>query len=129
MKQILKTLSLRVVTKRELKIVSDFQSVAIYLGKGVQESILELMEGYSRFNKPEFDLVSETELMDRCRKLGYPTTQGTIKVYRRRGVLQDKDGLWFFKNDEGKVRYNWPKMKEFLKDRKENPNSRINNGE
>ena len=125
-KEIIKTLSLRVKSSKDLKTVSEFQNVAIFKGLDVQETLISFLESFIQYNKPpDIVLVSEKELMDRCEKLGFLTRRDTIKVYRRRGVLKDETGNWFFKNKTGHVRYNWTKMKVFLKDRKDNPNTRI----
>lgn len=96
-------------------------------GKSLRDAISEFAVSYynrNRLDKP-FTLVTENELLARAQELGLQTGKSSIVQYRRRGILQDEDGPWFFQNQQHKVVYNLEKMIDFLKARAKNPKSRI----
>lgn len=126
-KPILKTFSLRVRSEKDVKLLGDFHKVAVKDGKGVQETVLEMMRNFVKFHKPgDVTLVTERELLERSKKLGFTAVHGTIKSYRRDGVLKDDEGPFYFSNKDGKIVYVWEKMKAFLKQRAKDPYSRLN---
>lgn len=127
-----KTYSIRINNPDEIAAIEYLTKSAILQGKSLAQAIAEYAKSFyiKEYTKSKFTPVTENQLIDRARKEGLTTGKASIVQYRRKGVLQDKDGTkWFFQNDQHKIVYNLEKMLAFLKERHRTPKSRMINAQ
>lgn len=116
---------LRLKTKKEITIVDEFQKTSVWVGDSVKEAALEAIKNYTAMYAPDVTVITERELIAMARKLKSRLTHGTVKKWRRLGILQDDAGPWWRSNPEGLIVYHKERMEQFLKARKKAPYSRL----
>ena len=119
----LKSLCLRLKTKKEIDYVADFQQVAVFNGRSIKDVVIALVKSYSVNHRPAFKLASQLEVLDMAKVLGCPTTHGTLKKWRRIGAIVEH--THWFQNPEGSIVYNREAMRGFLRGRKKAPYARL----
>lgn len=120
-----KTYSLTVNSEEEKQEIDTLVKRYVTEGKNITQAVVELARKHNARFKPKFTLVSELELLNIAKKRGLTVGKSSIVQYRRKGVLKDEKGPWYFQNSEHRVVYNLEKMLEFLERRSKRPKSRI----
>lgn len=121
-----KTYVIRVEDPSDREAVEKMLQHYIVNGKNLSDAVVDQAKQFVAKNSSPCTLVTENQLVEICQKeLGWTTARSSIVQYRRRGLLQDKDGPWFFQNKQNRVLYNLEKMLDFINQRRERPKSRI----
>lgn len=124
---VLKTYSISVETPLEREAIEFLSKNYVVKGKNLKDAVAEYAINF--YNKERLKqkptLVSENELIEIAQQRGLSTGKSSVVQYRRKGVLQDHNGPWYYQNKEHKVVYNLEKMLKFLEQRSRAPKSRI----
>lgn len=121
--EIKKTYSLRMTKKKELEIFQKFHDIVVHSGESQKDVVIGLMDEYNKLCDPGIKLVSEKDLVEKLRQLGYKTTQGTLKKFRYKGILdvpKNSEFRYFYTNKDGSVIYDLKRMIQFIRSRNSN---------
>lgn len=119
-----KTYRLIVKSAEDIEAMESLIRQKIVEGKNLVDAVVDFAKKEKEaYSGPR--LVTEVELMEEAKKAGLPTAKISVIQYRRKGVLADSKGPWYFQNKENKLVYDLDKTLEFLKQRNKAPKSRI----
>lgn len=123
----LKTYSITAETPEQIEAMEFVVRSFIIQGKNLNDALFGFAQDYydKNKNKVPFTMVSEAELLRIAQAEGLTTGKSSVVQYRRKGVLKDESGNWFYQNDQRKLVYNLEKMLEFLRLRHDHPKSHI----
>lgn len=120
-----KTYRIEVNDPEAIEKIEEMTKHYVTEGKNLVDAVVDHAQHYLAKKKKDFTLVTESELLRLSRERGYTTGKSSIVQYRRKGILRDKDGPWFFQNSENRVVYKLEKMMDFLATRHQYPKSRL----
>lgn len=123
----LKTYRLEVESQLQIEAIEFLTKSYVVKGKGIVDAVSDYaIEFYNKERlRKEFTLVTENELIEKAKEKGLKCGKSSVVQYRRKGVLKDETGPWFFQNQQHKVVYKLEPMLAFLEKRSKSPKSRI----
>jgi len=124
----LKSYKINVETQQDMEAMEFLIKDHIAMGKNLVNAVTEYAQKYYKRRskrKSAPTLVTEAELLKIAKERGLTTGKSSIVQYRRKGVLCDKSGPWYFQNAQNKLVYKLEPMLGFLENRHREPKTRI----
>lgn len=127
MEKPLKTYNYKMNTKTAVENYEDFQCLAVFLGMTFHEAMGKLIADFVRDHYPiGKKLVNETEALKRLSVSKSNNNRSKLAGWRKKDVLKDAEGRFWYTNNDGAVVYDWDKLAIFTKIRQDDPYKRFN---